>query len=293
MLTPLVLLSCLPIRSLVAKVGFLYCKQVFALFPSRVVALELFGFSVHWYGIMYLLAFVLAMYLLPRLQRFRGLHLSQEDVASLVSAAVIGVIIGGRLGYVLFYEPSYYLTNPLQIFAVWNGGMSSHGGFLGVTIALTIFCWRKKIDIRRLADIIVLPIAIGLALGRVGNFINQELYGTVTTLPWAIAIPGVDGLRHPTQIYAVIKDLFIAAVCFWHLQSVQPYRAGQTFSVFLLLYGLLRFCIEYLRVQEHASFEWGLFSLTRGQLLTLPILLFGIVFWWWAGKGSSSSERSA
>ena len=250
-------------------------------FPSRTVALELFGFLVHWYGILYLVAFLLALLILPRLQRFRDLSLDSEAWGSLVSAAVVGVIVGGRLGYVLFYEPAYFLIHPGKILAVWEGGMSSHGGFVGVAIALFVAAWKKKTPMRELADVIVVPAALGLAFGRVGNFINQELYGSVTSLPWGMAIPGVEGLRHPTQIYALLKDLFIAGVCYWYLRSVRPVRPGRTLALFLMLYSVLRYFLEYLRVQQYPLIDTGVLLLTRGQLLTLPLLLVGILLWRW------------
>ncbi len=250
-------------------------------FPSRTVALEILGFDVHWYGVMYLLSFLVALWIVPRLQRYRDLDLHHEKIAELLTFVVIGVIVGGRLGYVLFYEPGYFFIHPLRILAVWNGGMSSHGGFLGVGIAVVLYCHRNAVDIRKILDIAVIPAAIGLALGRMGNFINLELYGTVTTLPWGITIPGIEGLRHPTQIYAVLKDLLIAGSCFWHLTRVHPIRPGRTFAFFLMLYGVLRFFVEFFRVQSAPLLDLWILSLSRGQLLTLPVLLLGIFLWRW------------
>lgn len=243
-------------------------------FPSRAVALELFGFSVHWYGIMYFLAFLAAWVLVPRLQKKRGLDFTSDEWASLLSTAVLGVIVGGRLGFVLFYEPAYFLAHPLKIFAVWEGGMASHGGFIGVTLALWWKLKNKGWDtFFRVADVITVPVAIGLMLGRFGNFINLELYGTVTDVPWAIAIPGVEGLRHPTQIYAMIKDATIALVCFWHLSAKPKARPGITFSIFLMMYGVLRFVVEIYRDQTGVAMVG---PLSEGQLLTLPIIAAGL-----------------
>lgn len=248
------------------------------LFPSRTVALELVGMRIHWYGLLYLLGFLIAWWLLPHLQKERKLSLTHDDWAGILSAAVLGVIIGGRLGYVLFYQPDYYLRHPFEIIAVWQGGMSSHGGFIGVVIALLFSLRHRSKDILAIADVVVIPVAIGLALGRVGNFINQELYGTVTALPWGIAIPGVEGLRHPTQIYAVIKDLLIAGLCFWHLRSTaKHFIAGRTFVLFLILYGALRFALEFLREQDQSL----ILSLSRGQLLTVPLCAAGVLLWRW------------
>lgn len=247
-------------------------------FPSRTVAVEVLGFPVRWYGLLYLAGFLVAWWLLPRLQRFRQLSLSRREWERILSYAVVGVIVGGRLGFVLFYEPSYFIVHPLEVFAVWQGGMSSHGGFIGVIVALFIVLRDRRNLFFAIADVAVVPVAIGLALGRVGNFVNQELYGTVTTLPWGIAIPGVEGLRHPTAIYAVIKDLCIALVCFLHLRNTR--LPGRTAALFLILYAILRFFVEAFRDQPYGWVDVGLVTLTRGQVLTVPVLIVGLGLWW-------------
>lgn len=262
------------------------------IFPSRTVALEVFGFSVHWYGIMYLLAFVLSALLIPRLQRERHLSLTRDEWMTILSWGVLGVIMGGRLGYVLFYQPSYFAEHPLEVVAVWNGGMSFHGGLLGVAVAIAYACWRRNISLLRVADIVVVPAALGLALGRFGNFINQELYGTVTSLPWGIEIPGVSGLRHPTQLYAVGKDLLIAAICFGHLRSARA-QPGQTAALFFILYGIGRFLIEFLREQEYPLTQVLGLSFTRGQLLSTPMVVFGVVLWIWLNRARIFSRGRA
>lgn len=251
-------------------------------FPSRAVALSLFGFNVHWYGIMYFLAFVIAWFLVNGLQKKRGLSFSSDEWSGLLTAAVLGVIVGGRLGFVLFYEPAYFLAHPLKVFAVWEGGMASHGGFIGVTLAMWWKLRRYGWDtFFRVADVITVPVAIGLMLGRLGNFINLELYGTVTDVPWAIAIPGVDGMRHPTQIYAMIKDAFIASVCLWHLSKYPHAKPGITFSLFLMLYGVLRFIVEIYRDQTNVDM-FG--PLSEGQALTIPLFAIGVVLFLWLRK---------
>lgn len=253
--------------------------QMIEFLPSRAVALAIGDFQVHWYGVMYLLGFIISLILLPYLQRHRNLYLSRDEWAGLLSWAVVGVIVGGRLGYVLFYEPHHFAQHPREVLAVWNGGMSFHGGLLGVVLLLSFACYRKKISIARVADVVVVPVAIGLALGRFGNFINQELYGSVTTLPWGISIPGVEGLRHPTQIYAMLKDLLIASICYIHLRRTQTIHPGRTMALFLMLYGIGRFLVEYLRVQQYPLTELGFLTLTRGQLLTIPVFLAGVLLW--------------
>jgi len=250
-----------------------------SLFPTRRVVLELFGFPIHWYGVMYLLAFLLAFYLLPRLQKHRSVRLSKDEWSTFLSWGVIGVLLGGRLGYVLFYAPELIVRDPLEILKVWHGGMSSHGGFIGVLFFTGLYLRSKKIPLLHLADIAVVPVAIGLAFGRFGNFINLELYGTASNLPWATAIPGVEGLRHPVQFYAIAKDLLIAALCYWHLTKVYPVIAGRTLALFLILYGVLRFLIEYVRAQEYPIMDIGVLSLSRGQLLTIPVFIAGLLLW--------------
>ena len=245
------------------------------IFPSRQVALELLGFEIHWYGLLYLAAFLLAYVLLKKFQKFRSLTLSNDEISSVLSWVIIGVIVGGRLGFVLFYEPVYFLQNPFEAFAVWNGGMSSHGGFIGVGLALLYILRKKQIPLLAFLDVATVPIAIGLTLGRLGNFINWELYGTVTDVPWAMQIPGVEGLRHPTFFYAMVKDLWIAAVCLVVLRS-QKTTPGFVISLFLIMYGVLRFIVELYREQTFALTDLGLITLTRGQLLSVPIILGGV-----------------
>jgi phosphatidylglycerol:prolipoprotein diacylglycerol transferase len=219
-----------------------------------------------------------------------------EEWATLLSWAIVGVIVGGRLGFVLFYEPRMFLEHPAEVIAVWHGGMSSHGGFIGVTLCLLWALRHKKSDILAVADVVVVPVAIGLALGRVGNFINQELYGPPTSLPWGILVPGQPGPVHPTQLYAVAKDLFIAAMCYWHLRFTcrtgnvrmadlrHEIPEGKTFALFLMLYGVLRFLVEYVRIQPYGwVYPLGI-PLTRGQVLTVFLFAAGVVLWVWVGR---------
>lgn len=249
-------------------------------FPSRQIFLELGPLAIHWYGIMYLLAFLIAWWLIPILARKKGYSLTQDDIGNLLFAGILGTIIGGRLGYVLFYAPEYFGDHPWEILAVWKGGMSSHGGMIGVTVAMfiTLRKLREKITLWQLGDLLVLPIALGLAFGRFGNFINLELYGSVTDLPWGIVIPGEEGLRHPAQIYAMFKDIFIAGVCYASLMKSK--REGTALGMFFLLYGILRFSTEYLRVETSEGFDIAVIHLTRGQLLTIPVILIGAWILW-------------
>jgi phosphatidylglycerol:prolipoprotein diacylglycerol transferase len=262
-------------------------------FPSRTVALDILGFSIHWYGLLYLTGFLIAAWILPILGKYRGIPLTRDKWMELLSWAIVGVIGGGRLGYILFYEPSYYLANPLKLLAVWEGGMSFHGGLIGVLIVLWFFCKRHRISFLQLADVAVVPVAIGLMLGRFGNFLNQELYGTVTTLPWGMHFDGVEGLRHPTQLYAMIKDATIASLCYWHLRSTANSKiVGKTGALFLMLYGTLRFLIEFLRVPTDPPFDFGAFILTRGQALSLPMLVAGAILWFVLSRQATSKGKA-
>jgi phosphatidylglycerol---prolipoprotein diacylglyceryl transferase len=252
-----------------------YTTAVFALFPSRTVAAIVFGFPIHWYGLCYLVAFLLAIVIVQRLQHWRGLHLNRDEWMSVVSSVVVGVLVGGRLGFVLFYEPTFFLAHPLKIFAVWEGGMASHGGFLGVIVAMYIHSVRHQIPKAQFADMAAVPAAIGLAFGRMGNFINHELYGTVSSLPWAMSIPGVEGLRHPLPLYDAALSLFIAFLCYVHLRMSR--KAGTTLSLFFALYGVVRFSLEFVREQQYPLTDILGFLITRGQLLTVPIFVAGVV----------------
>lgn len=254
------------------------------LFPSRMVAINLFGFGVHWYGLLYFAAFIIAWFLLPRLQKFRQLSLTSDDWSGILAAAVIGVIVGGRLGYVFFYAPLYYLQRPFEIFAVWNGGMASHGGFIGVAVALLYILRKKsKEEILKIADVVVIPVAIGLGLGRLGNFINQELYGTVTNLPWAVVFPTATGARHPIQIYDFILMMLLAAACFFALKRFK--MSGQVCALFVISYSVIRFLIEFIREQNGVYF-WGL---SQGQWLTIPLLIIGVWLFVWIRQRSAKS----
>jgi phosphatidylglycerol:prolipoprotein diacylglycerol transferase len=251
-------------------------------FPTRQIAFEIGFIAIHWYGILYALAFLTGILLLPKLLKKAKIDLTLSERESLVLAIFLGVLVGGRLGFVLFYGGSYFLDNPLKIFAVWEGGMSSHGGFIGVILAVFLFSRRKHVDLFRLADVLVIPVALGLAFGRLGNLINGELYGTITTLPWGMHFPGVEGLRHPTQIYAILKDLLIAGICYVHFSHliIKKAPSGETTALFLILYGVLRFIVEIFRDQSYGYEHIVGLMFSRGQLLTIPIVLAGVGIWY-------------
>jgi phosphatidylglycerol:prolipoprotein diacylglycerol transferase len=244
------------------------------------VALQLGPVAVHWYGLMYLLAF-LAFYLLGR-WRVRQTHygrstgLGPSDVEDLLFYGVVGVILGGRLGYALFYKPQHYLAHPLEIFAVWEGGMAFHGGLIGVLLACAYFARRKGLSFLQLMDFVAPLVPAGLAFGRLGNFINGELWGRATDLPWAMVFPqsGTALARHPSQLYQFAGEGLLLFALLW-LYSAKPRALGRVSGLFLIGYGILRFAVEFAR--EPDAFL-GLLAggLSMGQLLSLPMVLAGL-----------------
>lgn len=231
--------------------------------------------AIRWYGMMYLLGFGAAYLLINHLSRMRSLDLSKDGASDLLFYGVLGVVLGGRLGYVLFYNPGQYLSRPLEIFAVWQGGMSFHGGLLGVVVATVIFCRRRKLPILSIGDILVTSATIGLGLGRVGNFINGELWGRVSDLPWAMVFPGAGRLpRHPSQLYEALLEGFVLFLILYLLHR-RKVAQGVPFFCFFIGYGLFRFLIEFVRQPDaHLGFLWG--GATMGQLLSLPMIFFGL-----------------
>ena len=165
--------------------------------------------EIRWYGLFYVLSFLIAYFMIKYLAKQRKLGITEDDVADLILYLLLGVVLGARLFYVIFYNPFFYLSNPLEIPAVWHGGLSFHGGLVGAIAAGWYFCRKKKISFYRLADIAVIPAALGLAFGRIGNFINGEVVGRITNLPWGVKFPGYEDFRHSSQIYESFKNLFI------------------------------------------------------------------------------------
>ncbi len=236
--------------------------------------------AIRWYGLMYLLGFVAGYYLIRHLCRWRSLPLKGAEVSDLLFYCVLGVILGGRLGYVLFYDLSYYLSHPLQILAVWQGGMSFHGGLIGVAVAASVFILRKQLPWLLTADVLVTAATIGLGLGRLGNFINAELWGRVTDVPWGIVFPGGGPLpRHPSQLYEALLEgvVLFVLLYFMHRRRLTP---GIPFFSFCLFYGLFRYSVEFFREPDaHIGYLWGM--ATMGQLLSLPMVLFGLAGLGW------------
>ncbi|MGE4579628.1 MAG: prolipoprotein diacylglyceryl transferase [Desulfuromonadales bacterium] len=232
--------------------------------------------AVRWYGMMYLLGFIISYFIIGHLSRRRSLGIDHDGVSDLLFYAALGVILGGRLGYTLFYKFSYYLSHPLEILAIWEGGMSFHGGLLGVVVSVMLFCKRRQLSVLLTGDILVTAAAVGLGLGRVGNFINGELWGRVTDVPWGMVFPQAGPLpRHPSQLYEAFLEGLVLFVVLWLLHRKNP-RPGIPFFSFFLLYGLFRFVVEFFRQpDQHLGFLWA--GATMGQLLSLPMVLVGVM----------------
>lgn len=242
------------------------------------VAFELGPLTVHWYGIMYLCSFGLTYWLAFYRAKQLNSGWTEAQVSDLVFYVAVGVVVGGRLGYKLFYDFSGLVADPISVFRVWQGGMSFHGGLLGVMVAFFLMARKVNKSVFLVADFSVPMVPIGLGLGRLGNFIGAELYGRITEAPWGMVFPNAGPLpRHPTQLYQFFfEGVVLFAVLWWY--SSRPRPKATVTGLFLVLYGIFRFGVEFFRQPDaHIGFlAWG--WLTMGQLLSFPMLLVGLSF---------------
>ena len=256
------------------------------------IALELGPVAIRWYGLMYLLGFALFLVLGKLRSKDPWRDMSARDVDDLLFFGMIGVIVGGRLGHVIFYgPPSYYLQHPLEIFAVWKGGMASHGGILGVIVAMALFARSRGKSFLKVADFVVPLVPLGLGAGRIGNFINGELWGRVAdpSLPWAVIFPGAGDMqpRHPSQLYQFALEGVVLFAVLW-LYSRRPRIAGTVGSLFLIAYGVLRIIGEMFREPE-ALYGAMPLGLSAGQWLSVPMVLAGIGFYLYFTRGRKTA----
>ena len=278
-------------------------------FPAispEIFAVDLGGFhlALRWYALAYIAGLLGAFWLMRRTIRTPRLWpgnpvMTEAQLEALLTWIIVGVILGGRIGYVLFYQPQAYLTDPLQILRVWEGGMSFHGGLLGVVVAGIVFCRRHGLSLLSTGDIMAMATPPGLLLGRIANFINAELWGRATDLPWGVAFPGEAALcagqvcgRHPSQLYeALLEGLILGALVLYAVwRAGWLARPGRVMGLFVAGYGLARFVVEFVR-QPDAQFvtagnplglAWqiGGWGLTQGQALSLPMVAVGLWFLW-------------
>ena len=238
------------------------------------VALSLGPIQIHWYGLMYLLGFSGAWWLgRLRAERFGWTAVEVED---LLFYGAIGVIVGGRLGYSLFYDLPALIDNPLNLFKVWQGGMSFHGGLLGVVVAFGFFARATGKSYFSISDFIVPMVPVGLFFGRIGNFINGELWGKVSDVPWAMIFPNAGPLaRHPSQLYEAMLEGVLLFLILW-IYSAKPKPPGAVSGLFLLGYGFFRFVVEFVRVPDQQYGYLLLDWITMGQILSLPMIVIGL-----------------
>jgi phosphatidylglycerol---prolipoprotein diacylglyceryl transferase len=229
--------------------------------------------AVRWYGLMYLVGFVAAYYLAK--SRMKRIGWNEDDIGDLLFWGFVGVVAGGRVGYVFFYQFSSFLADPLYLFKIWTGGMSFHGGLIGVLVALWLFARKKTVSFLTVGDFVAPIVPLGLAAGRIGNFINGELWGRVTDVPWAIVFPAAGPEpRHPSQLYQFALEGLTLFVLIW-LFSRQPRPTGAVGGLFLAGYGVFRFIVEFAR-QPDAHLGLNTLGLSQGQMLSIPMILLGL-----------------
>ncbi|BAZ95247.1 prolipoprotein diacylglyceryl transferase [Thiohalobacter sp. COW1] len=260
-------------------------------YPDIDPAIVRFGdFALHWYGMMYLVGFIGGWWLgRVRAQRPDSGWQAQE-IGDLLFYVALGVILGGRIGYILFYNFGLFLEDPLMLLRIWQGGMSFHGGLLGVLLAMWLYGRRTGRSFFQVTDFIAPLVPIGLGAGRIGNFINGELWGRPTDLPWGMVFPFVDSQpRHPSMLYeALLEGLVLFIILWWFSSGPRPRMAVS--GLFLLCYGGFRFAVEFVREPDrhlgYLAFDW----LTMGHLLSVPMVLFGALLLWLAYRGRRSEE---
>jgi len=289
------------------------------------IAVHIGPVAIRWYGLMYLLAFALCILILRlrlKQSQIAAQQWTTKDIDDLLFHGVLGVILGGRLGYVLFYQASYYFSHPMQIFRVWEGGMSFHGGLIGVTLAMILFSYKRKRHWLEVTDYIAPAVPLGLAVGRFGNFINGELWGRVTspTAPWAMLFPDAanedrqwmlahpveaarmglvsvyqqtQGLlpRHPSELYEMVLEGFLLFVVMWFF-SRKPRPLGAVSALFVICYGIARFLVEFTR-QPDSFLGFLAMGFTMGQWLSLPMILVGVIVFIWAYKRKRAGVAQA
>lgn len=243
------------------------------------VAISLGPLKIHWYGCMYLIGFIGAWLLANYRVKHYKLNWTREQISDLLFFAALGVIIGGRLGYMIFYNTEQLLTAPLELIKVWQGGMSFHGGLIGVVLALWIFAIKNKLPPLQVGDFVAPLVPLGLSLGRIGNFINGELWGRVTNVPWAMVFPNADNLpRHPSQLYEFFLEGLVLFILVWSYAS-KPRPEGRISAIFLIGYASFRLFAECFREPDVQLGFIAFNYLTMGQILSIPMLCLGFILW--------------
>ena len=241
------------------------------------IAFSLFNFKIYWYSLSYLFGFIFSYYYVKFVLNKDFININFKIFEDFLGWAVLGVILGGRIGYVIFYNLDYYSENPIEILKIWKGGMSFHGGLIGVILSIFLFSKSKKINFFDLLNLVSSCAPIGLFLGRLANFVNRELIGRPTNSNWGVLFFEDDVLRHPSQIYEAIFEGLIIFIVIFYIIKKKYYTYINIYSVFLIMYGIFRFTIEFYREPDsHLGFIFV--NISMGQLLCLPMILIGLIF---------------
>ena len=243
------------------------------------VAFQIFSFEIRWYSLAYIIGILLGWVLSKKIF-IKNLEINKK-FDDYITYLIIGIIVGGRLGYIVFYNFNYYLNNILDIFKIWEGGMSFHGGLIGVICASIVFAKKNKQDYFLYTDIVALAAPIGIFFGRLANFVNSELYGTPTEVPWAVTFVQVDNLsRHPSQLYeAVLEGIILFLILIYFRKKNYLEKPGLISALFLILYSIFRFIIEFFRVPDE-QLGYLILSLSMGQIISLIFVIFGIILFY-------------
>ncbi len=248
--------------------------------------------SVRWYGLLFAFSFVVGYLIFQRIFKREGIK--EEVLDSLTVYMALGVIIGARLGHVLFYDPQYYFSNPIKIFKIWEGGLASHGAAIGILIALYLFAKKHKKTFLWIMDRIVIVVALAGSMIRTGNLMNSEIYGVQTDLPWGFIFVRAGEMvpKHPTQIYEALAYLLLFVLLYFLYQKRLPkLKEGQLFGIFLIILFTARFFIEYIK-EDQSDFEAGM-ALNMGQILSIPFIIGGFAMLWYAGKKNKPAYKEA
>ncbi|MEI7511473.1 MAG: prolipoprotein diacylglyceryl transferase [Candidatus Peregrinibacteria bacterium] len=257
-------------------------------FPTPAVLLSIGPVKFHFYGAMYALTMVMGIFTLPFFARLRGLTISRDMAIDILFGAMLGGVVGGRIFYALVYNFQFFLSHPLEIFQVWHGGMSIHGGLLGGALGVWYMAKKHAIPLWKLADAGAPILGLGLMFGRFGNFINGELPGRITTVPWAMDF-GDGEMRHPAQLYAAGKDFFLFLLAFWMVyKSLFLATPGRVFAIILMSYGILRFFIEFFR-EPDSQLGFLAFGLSMGQILSVVVMGVGFAIYVDSGRSVDSA----
>ena len=243
------------------------------------VAFQIFSFEIRWYSLAYIIGILLGWALSKKIF-IKNLEINKK-FDDYISYLIIGIIVGGRLGYIVFYNFNYYLNNILDIFKIWEGGMSFHGGLIGVICASIVFAKKNKQDYFLYTDVVALAAPIGIFFGRLANFVNSELYGSPTEVPWAVTFVQVDNLsRHPSQLYeAVLEGIILFLILIYFRKKNYLEKPGLISALFLILYSIFRFIVEFFRVPDE-QLGYLILSLSMGQIISLIFIIFGIILFY-------------